>query len=263
MRQDAKQPLPSDLYDEHYFLSACEGYEEFLHTQGEHLSRRLSEAFGVAQITPGMKVLDVGCGRGEILRHCAQMGAATYGVDYAAVAVRMAQDVAAHTGHVYRADAKHLPFPSERFDRVLMFDIVEHLHQWELHQALLEAHRVLVPGGKIVIHTAPNRWYDAYAYPLVRLVRTLQGQGRRYPRDPRGLNVAVNEDVHVNEQGLIGLRLNLKRAGFRQAKVWLSTPPQNRREGWVFSTVRHIVFKWVPMRWFFEREVFGVATRGT
>jgi len=208
-------------------------------------------------------VLDVGCGRGEILQHCAQLGAQAYGVDYAAVAVRMAQNSAGHIGGVYRADAKALPFATRRFDRVLMFDIVEHLYQWELYQALVEAKRVLVPNGKIIIHTAPNRWYDAYAYPFVRMVRTLQGQAQHYPRNPRALNVAVNKDVHVNEQGLIGLRLNLKRAGFDQITVWLSTPPQHRREGLIFKMLRHILFNWIPMRWFFEREVFAVAANKT
>ncbi len=261
MRQGAERPVSSDLYDEQYFLGACEGYEEFIESHGQYLSRRLGEAFAVAQVTAGMRVLDIGCGRGEILKQCAQMGAQAYGIDYAAVAVRMAQDSAATIGGVYRADAKRLPFPAGRFDRVLMFDIVEHLRQWELHQALLEAGRVLAPGGKLVVHTAPNRWYDAYAYPIVRLVRALQGLGRRYPRDPRQFNVPVNKDVHVNEQGLIGLRLNLKRAGFVQIQVWLSTPPQHRREGVVFQALRHMLFKWVPMRWFFERELFAVAAR--
>src|SRR3989304_340945 len=65
--------LPPDLYTEEYFLHACEGYEEFAETQGERLSRRLSAALTLAAVTPGMKVLDVGCGRGEILRHCARM----------------------------------------------------------------------------------------------------------------------------------------------------------------------------------------------
>jgi cyclopropane fatty-acyl-phospholipid synthase-like methyltransferase len=257
MPQSAEQPLPSNLYDEQYFLSACEGYEEFRQTQGEQLSRRLREAFAVAQIAPGMQVLDVGCGRGEILRHCAQLGARAYGVDYSTVAVRMARESAGYG--VYRADAKRLPFPAGGLDRVLLFDIVEHLYPWELHQTLLEAYRVLKVSGKIIIHTAPNRWYDAYAYPLVRIVRTLQG--RRYPHDPRALNVAVNQDVHVNEQDIVSLRLNLKRAGFRQIKVWLATPPQNRREDLVFRAARHILFNWIPMRWFFEREVFAVATR--
>src|SRR3990172_1763304 len=90
----ASPSLPSTLYTEDYFLTACEGYEEFVESHGEHLSRRLTAAFDVASVEPGMRVLDVGCGRGEILRHCAQLGARAHGIDYADVAARISRDVA-------------------------------------------------------------------------------------------------------------------------------------------------------------------------
>src|SRR3989304_7231238 len=84
LSHDTNKPsLPSTLYTEDYFLNACEGYEEFVESQGERLSRRLSEAFAYAEVKPGMQVLDVGCGRGEILRHVTKLGARAYGVDYA------------------------------------------------------------------------------------------------------------------------------------------------------------------------------------
>jgi len=268
-RPDQQPALPSTLYDQDYFLTACEGHEEFIQTQGEHLSRRLREAFAVASVEPGMRVLDVGCGRGEIVRHCAQLGADAYGIDYAEVAVNLSQETvrafadAPPPGKmgVYQADAKRLPFPTGAFDRVLMFDVVEHLYPWELDAAMAEVKRVLRPGGMLVIHTAPNRWYDMYAYPLVRLIRTLQGKGQLYPKDPRALNVAHNQDVHVNEQDMAGLRRNLKRAGFGRIKVWLNTPPQHRREALPFRLARHVAFHWLPFRWFFEREVFAVAVK--
>jgi len=247
------QPVLPERYDEAYFLGSCEGYAEFIVSEGVHLSRRLSQAFEIAEVAPGMRVLDVGCGRGEILRHCARMGVQAYGIDYAPVALRMAQDA----GGVYQANAKWLPFPSAFFDRVLMFDIVEHLHPWELDQALAEARRVLRLDGRLIVHTAPNVWYDRYAYPLVRLVRTLMRQGVNYPKDPRVI-IPDNLDVHVNEQSATSLRRVLRRAGFR-AQVWLDTPPQNRQEGRVFRAARYILFNWPPFCWFFEREVFAVA----
>jgi len=261
IEQTQTQPVRPERYDEAYFLGACEGYTEFIASEGAHLSRRLSEAFEVAEVAPGMRVLDVGCGRGEILRHCAGLGAQAYGVDYAPVAARMARSLAAveeqNAMGVYQADAKGLPFPAAFFDRVLMFDLVEHLHPWELDRALAEARRVLRPDGRLIIHTAPNVWYDRYAYSLVRLVRTFMGQGARYPKNPRAI-IPANLDVHVNEQSALSLWWMLRRAGFR-ARVWLDTPPQNRREGWIFRAARHILFNWPPFCWFFEREVFAVA----
>jgi ubiquinone/menaquinone biosynthesis C-methylase UbiE len=260
-------PLPPTLYTEEYFRTACEGYDEFNESEGQHLSRRLAAAFALAEVTPGMKVLDVGCGRGEILRHCAALGADAYGIDYAPVAVQLSKqvietvdDVAPGSTMVYLADAKYLPFPTASFDRVLMFDVVEHLHPWELHQAMLEVHRVLKPDGRFIIHTAPNVWYDRYAYPLVRLVRTLMGEGQKYPRDPRQFMVAVNEHVHVNEQSIWSMSRALSKAGFK-GKVWLDSPPQNRRENALLAGLRRLAFGAPPFTWFFEREVFAVAAK--
>ncbi len=266
-KEREQQPVPSTLYTEEYFRTACEGYDEFNASEGEHLSRRLAAAFELAEVTPGMQVLDVGCGRGEILRHCAQLGADAYGIDYAAVAVQMSQgviqplkDITPGRTAVAQADAKKLPFPTAYFDRVLMFDVVEHLHPWELHQAMLEVHRVLKPEGRFIIHTAPNIWYDRYAYPVVRLVRTLMGEGHKYPRDPRQFLVNVNEHVHVNEQSILSMNQALNKAGFR-GKVWLDSPPQNRDESTLMAAFRKIAFDLPPFRWFFEREVFAVAAK--
>lgn len=259
--------LPPDLYTKDYFLHACEGYEEFSETQGERLSRRLSAAFALAKVAPGMTVLDVGCGRGEILRHCARLGADAYGFDYAPVALDLAsklvegeKEAPGKTG-VAQADAKYLPYPSNRFDRALMFDVVEHLYPWELDLCLAEVRRVLKPGGLFIVHTAPNVWYDRYAYPVVRAVRVLAGQGAKYPKNPRLLNVAANADVHVNEQSQFSLASVLRKAGFTHVKAWLDSPPQNRRENAVFAAARVVLFKWPPFRYFFEREVFAIGEK--
>jgi ubiquinone/menaquinone biosynthesis C-methylase UbiE len=260
----SRESLPQDLYTEEYFLTACEGYDEFKASEGQQLSRRLKAAFEIAAIAPGMKVLDVGCGRGEILRHCAELGADAYGIDYAVVAVQLSNEIVAGTldspgkTGVAQSDAKKLPFPSGSFDRVLMFDVVEHLYPWELHEALLEVRRVMKPGGRFIVHTAPNVWYDRYAYPLVRAFRKLLGQGKNYPANPRAFLVNHNQDVHVNEQSMLSMHRTLAKAGFG-SKVWLDSPPQGRQNPMLIDLLRLAVFKLPPFRWFFEREVFAVA----
>ncbi len=262
-----REPVPSERYDERYFLTACEGYVEFNAEEGRQLSRRLAAAFALAEVRPGMRVLDVGCGRGEIVRHCALLGADAFGLDYAAVAVRFSRQVIADLGErtgragVLQGDAKRLPFTAATFDRVLMFDVVEHLHPWELHNALREAHRVLAPDGRLIVHTAPNVWYDRYAYPVVRLIRRLQGRGDRYPANSRAFLVSENVHVHVNEQSMLSLRRALRQAGF-SGRVWLDSPPQsNQQRHPLEAALRRAAFRWPPFRWFFQRELFAVASK--
>lgn len=266
MTTKENKSLPSDLYTEEYFLTACEGYDVFIESEGQHLSRRLHDAFAVAEVQPGMSLLDVGCGRGEILRHCMRLGVDAYGIDYAEAATTMSHEVILAEREqsdlksgVCRSDAKKLPFPTGYFDRVLMFDVVEHLYPWELREAMVEVRRVLKDDGRFIIHTAPNRWYDKYAYPWVRRLRTLMGQGSQYPADPRAIT-PVNQHVHVNEQDMLSMGRALKEAGFTSA-VWLDSPPQNRQENMIMSTLHFMAFRVPPFRWFFERELFAVAKK--
>ncbi len=244
----------------------CEGYDTFISSDGSYLSGRLAEALSVAGIAAGMRVLDVGCGRGEILRRTTLLGARAYGIDYADVAVRISKQIAdgteteGQTIEVSRASALYLPFTADTFDRVLLLDIVEHLYPDELTLAFKEVWRVLKPGGRIIIHTAPNVWYDRYSYPIVRLVRILMGQGANYPRNPRAI-IPENMHVHVNEQSFLSLWQGLRRHHFNHVKSWLSTPPQHRIESRFLGAIRWFLFHVPPFNWFFEREVFAVGEK--
>ena len=71
-------------------------------------------------------------------------------------------------------DAHHLPFRDATFDRVFAFNVFEHLA--DPRAAAQEIHRVLKPGGGVVIHTAflqalheePHHFYNATEYGVRR-----------------------------------------------------------------------------------------------
>ncbi len=221
------QPVDPTAYSEEYFLTECDGYKEYLAHDGTALSERLETLRRFLRISPGMRVLDVGCGRGEMVVQCGLNGVFAVGVDYAPVGLQLAQRVVARTGErdgdawkrpgLSLGNAKRLPFTDDTFDRAIMSDIVEHLYPDELRAVLEEVHRVLIPGGELLVHTMPNLWYYRYGYPLFRLAQRLRGV--RLPADPR--DRIKFSHVHVNEQTPRALRRALRHSPFSHWRVWL------------------------------------------
>jgi 2-polyprenyl-3-methyl-5-hydroxy-6-metoxy-1,4-benzoquinol methylase len=220
MHDCSEQPVPAEVYDEETVLSFVgDGqYHDFIASEGDRLPPRMARSLLLMNLGPGMRVLDMGCGRGEIVLHAARRGAEVVGIDYSADCLRLTRrtlEVASERDRsrvtLRQADATALPFEDGVFERVLMLDIVEHLYDWQISRAIREAHRVLSPRGYLVLHTLPNRWALRYGYPLFRLL------SRRLPRTPRS---DVERSVHINEQDLLSLKRALDEAGF-VSEIWL------------------------------------------
>jgi len=221
------QPIDPAAYSEEYFLTECDGYKEYLISEGTSLSQRLWTLWRFLHVSPGMRVLDIGCGRGEMIVQCGLNGISAVGVDYSPAGLGLAQRAITRIDdgdwdvwecpNLSLGNAKNLPFKHSAFDRVIMSDIVEHLYPDELRVVLAEVYRVLVPGGELLIHTMPNLWYYRYGYPLFRLVQRFQGV--RLPADSR--DRIEFSHVHVNEQTPRALRGTLRESPFSHWRVWL------------------------------------------
>jgi arsenite methyltransferase len=144
---------------------------------------------------PGEHVLDVGCGPGfyvkELLEHVGADGSVT-GVDVSrAMLAVAAKRVQGHDNVAFvEAEATSLPVPDGAFDAALSVQVLEYVP--DVAAALAEIHRVLRPGGRIVIwdvdwatvswHTADHarmqRMLDAWDHHLVHpsVPRTLMRQ---------------------------------------------------------------------------------------
>lgn len=107
----------------------------------------------LANVAPGDRVLDVGCGDGSFTAALATAGARPVGVDVAAEALRRARarnpELELHLLDD-RPDA-HLPFASSSFDAVWAGELLEHLRD---PRALLDdVRRVLTGTGRLLLST--------------------------------------------------------------------------------------------------------------
>jgi SAM-dependent methyltransferase len=110
------------------------------------------------------RVLDIGCGEGQISRLAAAAGAEVVGVDPTWAQVHEARARAG--GPAYsRAGAAQLPFAAGSFDHVVACLVFEHIR--DVDDAIVEVARVLEPGGRFtfflnhpLIQTPGSGWID-------------------------------------------------------------------------------------------------------
>jgi SAM-dependent methyltransferase len=120
-----------------------------LELPGFELRRR----FLLAELRPGDRALDLGCGTGAFTSVMADAGARAVGADVARAALTRAR--AEHPGIDFRQIPIHgaMPFEDGAFDLVWASEVIEHVA--DTAPWLSEVRRVLVPRGRLLI-TTPN-----------------------------------------------------------------------------------------------------------
>jgi len=100
---------------------------------------------------PPRRLLDCGCGTGVNLPMLATYGTA-YGFDLTWTGLKFAKDHG--TRRLAQASVVHVPFRDAAFDLVTCFDVLQCLPPEIGRQVLEEFHRIVAPGGHLVMNVA-------------------------------------------------------------------------------------------------------------
>jgi SAM-dependent methyltransferase len=124
------------------------------------------------RLPAGTRVLDAGCGEGILVS------------EYAGRLAIEGIDPNYSSAHVRLASVTALPAADAAFERALCLDVLEHLTFEEQPRALAELHRVLAPGGELLV-SVPNlahlqsRVHFILAGRLIRTASEIKHPGDR------------------------------------------------------------------------------------
>lgn len=119
----------------------------------------------------GKRVVDFGCGAGDLAFFAARSGAANVtGVDLRAAVIARAERRREELGlegirFDAASDPKRIDLPDGSADTILCFDVLEHIMCYR--EVFAEWRRVLAPGGRILI------WWSVYWHPYGHHLQTM------------------------------------------------------------------------------------------
>jgi 2-polyprenyl-3-methyl-5-hydroxy-6-metoxy-1,4-benzoquinol methylase len=215
-----------DEYTTDYYLGDCGGYDAFQKTGGKRLSDgRLQAMALLADLKPGRRALDLGCGRGELTYDLASRGWEVTAIDYSRDALRLAEQCFTGEPRVrdrvrFRCDSVCTAPLDGPYDVALAADVVEHLAHDELECLYARVAEHLTPDGLFVVHTFPNLWFYRYGHPRRRAAAVAAATGVEPPSDPRS---PYEKLMHINEQSPRVMRRQL-RAHFPHVLLWFADP---------------------------------------
>ncbi|MBN2453865.1 MAG: class I SAM-dependent methyltransferase [Candidatus Omnitrophica bacterium] len=256
------------IYNREYFLGDNEGWKEWHSGLDGNMHPKFQRALELAAPLHGKSVLDIGCGRAELIYYCVKRGARAHGIDYSAAAIELAKETISRLPQELAMMAKATVGEigtfetNENYDVVFMVEIAEHMYGWQLKEAFEKILDMLKPGGTLIVMT-PNYLYEKILLPIKRIVniplnlikwplRIIRGKyspksfgelmGRIFKvRVDRG---ELNRKMHVNVTTPGNIRRYLSEY---DAKVWCEDPSRN-------------ILSLLTGRWW-GREIIAVAVK--
>lgn len=178
------------------------------------LEQRITDA---RDVYDSWKILEVGCGAGDLLLDLARHGYRNVvGIDIAPAAIRLAHrkleehNLTIEGLHCISLDGFCSQFPDARFDMIIHCHVIEHLVPMQIQTFLDQVSKCLTMNGYMVVIT-PSRLTGPH-------------DNTRFFKPPG----AEPEGFHMREYSLSELKQLLSQAGFGHFKAMNSLPFANR-----------------------------------
>ena len=119
---------------------------------------RAKVGYEILNLAPNEMFLDIGCSSGWLDRKLIDTGMKNvYAIDVNKKSIKEAAKNV-NGAHFVLGSATNVPFKDEIFDKVSLFDVIEHIYVGGDMTALSEANRVLKKKGTLVV-TVPNKGF--------------------------------------------------------------------------------------------------------
>ena len=210
-------------YDKEYYLTDCYGFKEYLNSEGMVLNSTLQNVVKHIGNVKNKSILDIGCGRGELVLWFANNGACCVdGIDYSKDAIELANNIKMKQKRYIQQkikfwvmDAKCVVDIKNNYDLIVMTEVLEHLYTEEQIIILNNIKKLLKKDGVIYIHTSPSKTFLDYFYrywsvPMSRIILKIWNYFTKsnYPGiiDYRNVRTKSHKIMHVNEPRYFSLK---------------------------------------------------------
>jgi 2-polyprenyl-3-methyl-5-hydroxy-6-metoxy-1,4-benzoquinol methylase len=223
-----KTGIPSDVYDRKYFLYGSGGMQPLVRAvrtgdfKNVYRYNVYSSAIEMTEPKKTDRVMDIGCGRGELCVMLAKRGVSVLGIDYAKDSVALCEELRGMLPanqkkliNFQRGSLldRNLKLKKNYYDFIYFLGVIEHMTVSEANRALEKIYSLLRKGGRVVIHT--NNFYFeklahlgvAFVYHGFRVFTDFGSKSIEKTKNPY-------EHFHINYYSSDSLTKALRGSGF-------------------------------------------------